>query len=56
MLSEITIYAQRDSQHSIILILHIHTIMNVTDCWPMASKYSVWNAAIPALQFWTADL
>ena len=30
--------------------------MNVTDYWPMARKYSVWNATVAALQFWTADL
>ena len=30
--------------------------MNVTDYWPMAREYSVWNATVPALQFWTADL
>ena len=30
--------------------------MNTTDCWPMAREYSVWNAAVAALQFWTADL
>ena len=30
--------------------------MNVTDYWPMASEYSVWNTAVAALQFWTADL
>ena len=30
--------------------------MNVTDYWPMAREYSVWNAALAALQFWTADL
>ena len=30
--------------------------MNTTDYWPMASEYSVWNAAVAALQFWTADL
>ena len=29
--------------------------MNVTDYWPMAIEYSVWNAAVAALQFWTAD-
>ena len=51
MLSEITIYAQRDSQYSIILILHLHTIMSVTDYWPMARVYSVWNAVVAALQF-----
>ena len=30
--------------------------MNVTDYWPMAREYSVWNATVAALQFWTADL
>ena len=30
--------------------------MNVTDNWPMARGYSVWNATVAALQFWTADL
>ena len=30
--------------------------MNVTDYWPMARKYSIWNAAVAALQFWTTDL
>ena len=30
--------------------------MNVTDYWPMAREYSVWNTAVTALQFWTADL
>ena len=56
MLLEIAIYACRHSQYSIISILHLHTIMNVTDYWPMAREYSVWNATVAALQFWTADL
>ena len=30
--------------------------MNVTDYWPMAREYSIWNTALAALQFWTADL
>ena len=30
--------------------------MNFTDYWPMAREYSVWNATVAALQFWTADL
>ena len=30
--------------------------MNVTDYWPMSREYSVWNAAVTALQFWMADL
>ena len=30
--------------------------MNVTDYWPMAGKYSVWNTTVAALQFWTAYL
>ena len=30
--------------------------MNTEDYWPMAREYSVWNATVAALQFWTADL
>ena len=30
--------------------------MNPMDYWPMAREYSVWNAAVAALQFWMADL
>ena len=30
--------------------------MNVTDYWPMAREYSIWNATVVALQFLTADL
>ena len=30
--------------------------MDATDYWPMAREYLVWNTAIAALQFWTADL
>ena len=30
--------------------------MDPVDYWPMARKYSVWNVAIAALQFWTPDL
>ena len=30
--------------------------MKITDYWPMAREYSVWNATIASLQFWTADL
>ena len=30
--------------------------MNVTDYWPMTREYSIWNATVAALQFWTADL
>ena len=30
--------------------------MDPVHYWPMAREYSVWNAAIAALQFWTADL
>ena len=30
--------------------------MHVTDYWPMAKEYSVWNGAVAAFQFWTADL
>ena len=30
--------------------------MDPGDYWPMAREYSVWNAAVAALQFWTTDL
>ena len=30
--------------------------MDATDYWPMAREYSIWNASIASLQFWTADL
>ena len=30
--------------------------MNITDYWLMASEYSIWNATIASLKFWTADL
>ena len=30
--------------------------MNVADYWPMVREYSIWNATIASLQFWTADL
>ena len=41
-------------QHHLILLLHI--IVNVADYWPMAREYSIWNAVVAAVQFWTADL
>ena len=30
--------------------------MYIADYWPMGREYSIWNAAIVSLQFWTADL
>ena len=30
--------------------------MNATGYWPSAREYSIWNATVAALQFWTADL
>ena len=30
--------------------------METADYWPMAREYSIWNAAIAELQFWTEDL
>ena len=41
-----------------ILPLHTTTIssMDTADYWPMAREYSIWNAAIASLQFWTEDL
>ena len=31
-------------------------IMDTTHYWPFAREYSIWNAAVEALQFWMADL
>ena len=41
-----------------ILPLHTTTIpsMDIADYWPMAREYSIWNATIASLQFWTEDL
>ena len=30
--------------------------MDTTHYWPFAREYSIWNATVTALQFWTADL
>ena len=30
--------------------------MKVTDYWPLAREYLIWNAAVATLQFWMADL
>ena len=42
----------------IFLLLHTATTlsMNTADYWPMAREYSIWNATIASLQFWTEDL
>ena len=32
------------------------TTMDTADYWLMAQEYSIWNAAIASLQFWTEDL
>ena len=56
ILLDTIIYGSTNSQYSIILILLLHIIMNVTDYWPMAREYSIWHAMVAELQFWTADL
>ena len=32
------------------------TTLDTADYWLMAQEYSIWNAAIASLQFWTEDL
>ena len=32
------------------------TTMDAADYWLMAQEYSIWNATIALLQFWTEDL
>ena len=58
MLLEIAIYTWRifcaASYWTYIYSIHIN--MDPVDYWLMAREYSIWNAAIAALQFWTADL
>ena len=41
-------------QHHLILLPHV--IMNVTDYWPLAREYMIWNTTVAALQIWTANL
>ena len=41
-------------QHHVILYLHF--IMNATGYWLLVREYLIWNAAVAALQFLTADL
>ena len=55
MLSEIAIYAWNHFSTTSFQFYIYHTTMNVTS-WPMAREYSVWNATVAALQFWTDDL
>ena len=41
------------------LILHTSRrffIIDTTHYWPFAREYSIWNAAVTALQFWMAYL
>ena len=58
MLSEINIDIENFSaQHHIEPAFNnIHINMDPVNYWPMARKYSIWNATVAALQFWTADL
>ena len=52
-------HLKRNSQYSIIsthCLQYTHITMNTTDYWPMAREYSIWNAMVAALNFWTADL
>ena len=30
--------------------------MDTADYWSLAQEYSIWNATIASLQFWTEDL
>ena len=56
ILSDTIIYGSTNSQYSNILILLPHIIMNVTDYWPMAREYLIYNATVGALQFLAGDL
>ena len=58
MLLEINIYIKNFSaQHHLEPTYNsMHINMDPANYWPMAREYSIWNASIAALQFWTADL
>ena len=57
MLSEITIHMPAKILSTLSFHFYFYkTIMNITDYWPMAREYSIWNAEVATLQFWTADL
>ena len=52
-------YIHLQSKFSVQYHLDFYSIyinMNAKDYWPMGREYLVWNAAVAALQFWTADL
>ena len=53
------IYIPRNSESTIIPWFYFHLktgTMDASQYWPFAWKYSIWNAAVAALQFWTDDL
>ena len=60
ILLEISIYGCTNSHKNIFDFLHntqhLDYIMNAMDYWQFVREYSIWNAAVAALQFWTADL
>ena len=54
-----TIYIPRNSwvNHHSMILFHLQTsTMDALHYWPFAWEYSLWNAAVAALQFWTEDL
>ena len=47
----------RTFQHLCLLYNQLNmNSLDATDYWLMACEYSVWNAVIVSLDFWTADL
>ena len=55
---EIFIYITMIRFCSNFILLHTTATlsMDATEYWPMAREYSIWNANITSLQFWTEDL
>ena len=50
-------YIPRNSESSTIPSFYLHeSTMDASQYKPFAWEYSLWNAAVTALQFWTADL
>ena len=38
------------------ILQYLHVKMNITEYWPLAREFSIRNAAVASLQFWTAGL
>ena len=63
MLSKLYIFLTKILSSMFLILLPLEfsrnfttTTMETAEYWPMACKYTIWNAAIVSLQFWAEDL